>query len=244
MKTNPVDRAVAYLSQLDPALAAPQGASAEALAALEAAMGRAPSDLHRRVLEHFGAPGALDIGPVDLSAEALAGAYEATEGAPEPGYELFGVSEEDPYLDLFLRHGAAPEPAVIAIPSVIGGDFGRLPVADAQLVSGALSEWLCLPALVRVRYEPKPFKATLAHAAPRDDAWPRFQAMVDENALPLVWFSNEFTKVIETSESVVVAKRVPSAPLAVAVASSSRTEFAAIRWWLTRDVDLELRALV
>ncbi|WP_437671970.1 hypothetical protein [Sorangium sp. So ce131] len=241
---DPVDRAVTYMTSLEPTIDVHRGASPESLAALERALGRPPSAPHRRFLEHFGAPGGMKVDPLDLDADALVGAYESTEGSLPAEYELFGVSQEDPYLDLFLHHTEGREPRVVAMHSVIGGDFGRIPAAHAQVVSGALSEWLCLPVFVRVRYQPRPFKATLAHAGPRDDAWPRFQAMVDENEMRLAWFSSDITKIVETGDSVIVAKRLPGAPLAVAVASSSRTEFAAIRWWLTRDVGLELRAVV
>ena len=125
------------------------------------------SGIHRAFLRRFGnSVGGLDFGPVDPTAPALREVFEATTGSLPPGYELFAVSREDPYLDVFLVGQEPDELQIGTSYSVFGGDFGDLDVAGLTVVSGSLTELLCYIPYVHTRYEPKPMKFMLSNRSP------------------------------------------------------------------------------
>ncbi len=236
-----IDRAIEYIRTLQPAvLEGIRPCTETELADLEILARTRFSGIHRAFLRRFGnSVGGLDFGPVDPTAPALREVFEATTGSLPPGYELFAVSREDPYLDVFLVGQEPDELQIGTSYSVFGGDFGDLDVAGLTVVSGSLTELLCYIPYVHTRYEPKPMKFMLSNRQPVPGAMQKFNQVVADNGMNLIWFSTAMTRVVEFGETVLLAKQTVGAPLAVSVASSNKTEFAAVHWWLTRNVGLE-----
>ncbi len=237
---DPVDRALAWALALDPALGAGlEGAAPGAIDALAAGLPRPMSRLHRRFLERLGARHeGIDLGPVDATPATLLDAHEHTEGALPPGYELLARSMEDPYLDAFLVHQPSGEARVGTTYSIYGGDFADLAVEKIEVVAGSLAELICLPVLVRCRYQQLPFQMFVAHPELGPEPGRRFDALVEENELSLLWFSNSLTRVVELEEGLILAQGLPHAPFSVSVATTSRVELAALKWWLIHEVGL------
>jgi hypothetical protein len=109
-----------------------------------------------------------------------------------------------------------------------------------KIIAGSLTELLCHMPYVNTRYEPKPLQFTLTNRHPVEGAMERFNRVIEENDLQLVWFSDSITRVAEFGDTVLLGKQTPGAPLAVSIGSSSKVEFAAAHWWLTHDVGLEV----
>jgi len=237
-----MDRAIDYIRTLQPeAVEGLRPASDAEIDELESSRGIRFSEIHRTFLKRMGnGVGGLDFGPADPTLAALRQAFENTTGSPPPDCELFAVSGDDPYLDVFLLRRGEGEPAIGLAYSVFGGDFESLDTEGMSIVAGSLSELLCHMPYVRARYEPKPLKFTLTNRQPVEGAMDRFDRVIRENGLELVWFSTAMTRVAEFGETVLLAKQVPGTPLAVSIGSSNRIEFAAAHWWMTHDVGLEI----
>ncbi|MFN7995749.1 MAG: hypothetical protein U0Q18_19215 [Bryobacteraceae bacterium] len=236
-----IDRALEYIRTLQPALLEGIQPCAESdIERLESVARTRLSDIHRAFLRRLGkSVGSFDFGPVDPTAAALEEAYEATSGALPSGCELFAVSREDPYLDVFLVSQGTGEPAIATAYSVFGGDFASLDPHDMTIVAGSLSELLCYMPYVQSRYEPKPLKFMFSNRQPVEGAMLRFDELVRNHDMQLQWFSTSMTRVVEFGQTVLLAKQTAGAPLAVGVGTSSEVEFAAAHWWLTHDVGLE-----
>lgn len=235
-----IDRAIAYLGSLDPGFAARiAGAGADEIDALERASGRPLHPAHRRFLERLGSGAGIDLGAVDARVPKLLEYYQGTSGALTPGYHLFAVGAEDPYEDAFLVEREGGELAVMLTDSLYGGDLATLDPGELTRVAGSLAELLCLPPFVRHVFEPKAHKATLTNREIRPGAMARFDTLAADEGWTPLWFSSPMTRVLSAGGSAIIAKQVDGEPLAVAFASDSRVEHAALHWWLTRRVGLD-----
>ncbi|HYR28747.1 MAG TPA: SMI1/KNR4 family protein [Thermoanaerobaculia bacterium] len=244
MTDDPIERAIAYVSTLDPGFAERiRGASPEEIDALERAMGRPLHPRHRRFLERFGTgPNGLDLGPVDVRAATLREALEVSRGAMPEGVSLFGVSGEDPYFDLVLID-RGEEPEIASVSTFIGADFSRMTPEMIKPAAGSIAELICLPPTMQHRYEPMPLKALFVDPRNDDGAISRLQRTIGENELRTAWFSSAITQVVEMPSTVIIAQRRAPNAMGVVTGSTSRIELAAVHWWLTHDVGLEPRPL-
>lgn len=241
---DPIERAIHFAESVEPGFAAGlRGASHERIAELEVAA-RAPlHPVHRSFLARCGEDaGGFDLATKDVRVDRLLAFFQQTSGRLRAGWHLFAVDTADPYLDVFLleREGQ-PEPAVGLAYSAYGGDLATLTGEGMREIAGSVTELLCQPLYVRHRMAPKKHQVVLTAVEHDPRAMGRFRDLVEAEGLHLVFFSNHGTQVAELGQTVLLAKELPGAPLAVSIATDSSVELSAAQWWLTQRVGLSAR---
>jgi hypothetical protein len=236
-----MERIIEYIRGILPAaLDGIEGSTDEEIVHFENSRVVRMSDIHRAFLRRMGRSiGGIGLGTHDSTLAALREMYAQTEGVLPEGFELFAVDRDDPYVDMFLLDSGDEEPAVGMAYSAAYSDFSRIAFRKVEIICGSVSELLCYNPYLKARYQPKPFQLTITNKQLVDGAMERFNRVVAQNEMTTLWFSSPMTRVVEFGETVLLAKQIPETPLAVAIGSSSRVEFAAAHWWLTHDVGLE-----
>jgi hypothetical protein len=124
-----------------------RGASLEEIHHLDELAGQSLPASYREFLAHLGKDmGGLDEG-IDFRIEHIIDFYESGEWSPPQGYILFGVQEDDPYLDYYLEclDSRGEDCPVVRFPSE--GEFSKenyfypwMPSLNDFLLSMAFSE--------------------------------------------------------------------------------------------------------
>lgn len=222
-----IGRTISYIATLDPDFPDQiQGEPDEDIALLDVAARRPVSDVHRSFLQQMGRSlGPIDLGPVRCSSGALRAAHGVTDGTLPPELELFGVSGEDPYQDLYLHFQNEPEPRVILLYSMTGGSYEGADPSRAFVQAGSVAEMLCLAAMRRFRLSTAPLNSDFVQNKPEPNGIPAFVELVRGMELEPLWFSTPITQVVEYGASTLIARQRPHQPLSVTLAATEPTEF-------------------
>lgn len=239
-----IDRSIAFVSQWEPQFAAGlQGATATAIAELEARMERPCSPVYRAFAERMGeATGSIDLGQYSSSVSLL---LEERGGALEnlpPDVELFAMATGEDDDDLYLVHDpAAPDDVrLVRHPTLEYASTGDFDHGRVEAVAGGLAEFLCLPALNRHHVLVQPHRIALVDPQLDPDALARCRALAEGFGLVPYPFANPWTYVGHADDLVVIAKQAPGWFLSVGVAGPERFAWAAVAGTLRWRLGLEL----
>ncbi len=210
---SPIDRLVDFIAERDPPFARQiEGATAEEIARLEAAVGRPLPSVYRRFLERMGRRADwLKMGEARFDIAALIKYYEFATLPDPPGYLVIGRASGDPYYDVYLWQQSPTDLRVVSFPPPPPHNFEAFLRKNIRRVAGSLPQMLGDLALAMFRNHELPYHRQVEGAAalavkPR---LPQLDALLAAQGIAPLWYSNDWMRTYESPDAIVTAYESP-----------------------------------
>jgi hypothetical protein len=164
--------------------------------------------------------------------------YTGESSRPPAGYLKIGLSDSDPFFDIYLEMGGAPEPRVISMPRQPGDDIRTCQKSFRHPLGGTLEEYLATSAYRTLRFNRLPNAIRLAGKDPMGPRLADVFPLLEPLGMKAFWFSNDWVQAFASRASGVIATQFPGGVLAIDLAATEPGMLEAIRQTLTQKLAL------